>query len=260
MQRYGPRRTLSVDLRRALHLGGNPCDFQVYAAGLLSGISGGCIAGRTERFESVRDLADGRRTDDPRGDRACIFGSQTVIVQRDSNSVAADQSSPARHPPPELSGPQKRANPDVSQWERRKGAGSGGAGSSSSGNHRTDLFRRAHSASSPQGSLFYQGETCHRPRLGMRPFVSLLPPLSAELRLATVSAPGGMAQVRIARCQRRPDCAYGDANLGPHLEQTFKAPCCIAPGPVRCLPTPTAGEPVSAGPLPSRGRAGFNGW
>src|ERR1700728_2907292 len=90
MQRYGPRRTLSVDLRRALHLGGNPCDFQVYAAGLLSGISGGCIAGRTERFESVRDLADGRRTDDPRGDRACIFGSQTVIVQRDSNSVAAD--------------------------------------------------------------------------------------------------------------------------------------------------------------------------
>src|ERR1700733_7631082 len=193
MQRYGPRRTLSVDLRRALHLGGNPCDFQVYAAGLLSGISGGCIAGRTERFEWVRDLADGRRTDDPRGDRACIFGSQTVIVQRDSNSVAADQSSPADVRRQSLAD----LRSGLTQMSH-SGSGEKALDPAAQAAQVPEIIVRTFSAGltrrpRPKVPFFIRARHVTAPDLECDPSSRCSLPLSAELRLATVSAPGGMA-------------------------------------------------------------------
>ncbi len=105
--------------------------------------------------------------------------------------------------------------------ERRKAAGSADGGSSTSGNHRTDLPRRACSPSAPRVFRFFVRARHTTARLGVLPHSSAAPSLSAA-QSCDLQLPVHLAeqlQVRIAGRQRHPDFAYGDANLGPDLEQ-----------------------------------------
>ena len=104
----------------------------------------------------------------------------------------------------------------------RKAARSAGGASSTSGNHRTGLPRRACSPSSPRVYRFFVRARHTTPPTRR----------AAQIRLATASLSAAHScnlqlpvhlaeqlQVRIARRQRHPDFAYGNANLGPDLEQ-----------------------------------------
>src|SRR5271157_4011341 len=109
-------------------------------------------------------------------------------------------------------------SPNVSQGGR-------GAAKSSSIRQRSELNIRKSSYGpspadllavlSPNVSIFCQGKTEHSPNRPATPFLSAAQ--SCDLQLPVHLAE--QLQVRIARRQRHPDLAYGDANLGPDLEQ-----------------------------------------
>src|ERR1019366_396680 len=119
---------------------------------------------------------------------------------------------------------QRTVNPNVSQGggEWRKAARSAGGASSTSGNHRTGLPRRACSASSPRVQRFFVRARHTTPQLGVLPQIRLPTACLSAAQSCDLQLPVHLAEqleVRIAGRQRRPDLAYGDANLGPDLEQ-----------------------------------------
>src|SRR5271157_1183654 len=106
--------------------------------------------------------------------------------------------------------------------ERRKAARSASGASSTSGNHRTGLLLRICSPSSPRMYRFFVRARQSTPQIGRRTQIRLATPFLSAAQSCDLQLPVHLAeqlQVRIARRQRHPDLAYGDANLGPDLEQ-----------------------------------------
>src|SRR5271157_6020939 len=106
--------------------------------------------------------------------------------------------------------------------ERRKAARSASGASSTSGNHRTGLLLRICSPSSPRMYRFFVSARQSTPQIGRRTQIRLATPFLSAAQSCDLQLPVHLAeqlQVRIARRQRHPDLAYGDANLGPDLEQ-----------------------------------------
>src|SRR5664280_1799666 len=115
-------------------------------------------------------------------------------------------------------------SPNVSQGggEWRKAARSAGGARSISGNHGAGLLRRSFLATSAGVYRFFVRARHTTPSTQR----------FAQIRLATASLsaaqscnlqlpvhPAEQLEMRIAGRQRHPDLAYGDANLGPDLEQ-----------------------------------------
>src|SRR5664280_448570 len=121
-------------------------------------------------------------------------------------------------------GAKRRTSPNVSQGggEWRKAARSAGGARSISGNHGAGLLRRSFLATSAGVYRFFVRARHTTPSTQR----------FAQIRLATASLsaaqscnlqlpvhPAEQLEMRIAGRQRHPDLAYGDANLGPNLEQ-----------------------------------------
>src|SRR5271157_5446314 len=115
-------------------------------------------------------------------------------------------------------------SPNVSQGGR-------GAAKSSSIRQRSELNIRKSSygpspadllASSPRMYRFFVRARQSTPQIGRRTQIRLATPFLSAAQSCDLQLPVHLAeqlQVRIARRQRHPDLAYGDANLGPDLEQ-----------------------------------------
>src|SRR5271157_1340484 len=106
--------------------------------------------------------------------------------------------------------------------ERRKAARSAIGASSTCGNHRRGLLLRICSPSSPRMYRFFVRARQSTPQIGRRTQIRLATPFLSAAQSCDLQLPVHLAeqlQVRIARRQRHPDLAYGDANLGPDLEQ-----------------------------------------
>ena len=76
---HGTWRPVSLDLGRSLYIRWNTGNFQIYAAGLLSGISRRGFATGIEKREPAGNLAHGGRTNDSKSDLTCALDSKVLI-------------------------------------------------------------------------------------------------------------------------------------------------------------------------------------